>query len=341
MRSMRNEQQTQHSLSRNRQIDSVRAMACLLLVLFHVIGGDPGSGLLIPEGNPLRNLTEGFSNIRMPLFAFLAGVVYGMRPVTPQAIPGFVVGKMRRLLVPGFVAMTLFLILAKLIQTNLVLAHPVWIANLFLPFAHFWFLQAIFLLLLIIPALDAVTKGRFTPLFLVLAMALALSGFRLPVDVFSVNMAIYLAPYVLLGLWVVQLWPDPSLAAWQKLLAGVVCGALFATILVQSWPNPGVLDAPATSAIGYIIGASTCLLAYAALPVLPVIRRLGWYTFTIYLYHVLFTSLARRVLWAMEVEALPVHIVVGLVAGVIGPVLLHLACAKWVPTRRIVLGLKR
>jgi uncharacterized membrane protein len=41
---------TGQKMKRNLEVDTVRGIACILLVLFHVVGDTPAVGLRIPEG---------------------------------------------------------------------------------------------------------------------------------------------------------------------------------------------------------------------------------------------------------------------------------------------------
>jgi uncharacterized membrane protein YcfT len=82
----------------NMRIQTLRGLACLLLVLYHVVGDDPGAGLQVQDGM-LRWFNDGLAYLRMPLFTFLSGLVCGMRPFHGDS-RAFLLGKARRLLVP-------------------------------------------------------------------------------------------------------------------------------------------------------------------------------------------------------------------------------------------------
>lgn len=96
----------------NRQIETLRGFACVLLVLYHVIGADPSNGLRVNEG-PVRLMNDALAYVRMPLFTFLSGMVYGLRPFGGDT-RRFVIGKCRRLLIPMFVVGTLFAVVQAL-----------------------------------------------------------------------------------------------------------------------------------------------------------------------------------------------------------------------------------
>jgi len=56
----------------NLRLETLRGLACILLVLYHVVGSDPAQGLMLADGW-LRWLNDGLAYLRMPLFTFLSG----------------------------------------------------------------------------------------------------------------------------------------------------------------------------------------------------------------------------------------------------------------------------
>ena len=56
----------------NMRVETLRGLACVLLVLYHVIGIDSSTGMRVEDG-PVRWLNDGLAYLRMPLFTFLSG----------------------------------------------------------------------------------------------------------------------------------------------------------------------------------------------------------------------------------------------------------------------------
>jgi len=136
---------------RNIEIDTLRGIACLFLVAYHVVGDTPNSGLRIENGL-YRDINDLLIYIRMPLFTFLSGVVYAYRPFKSN-IRHFILGKCRRLLLPLLVVGTTFAI----IQANISSANSSinnWYLIHIIPVAHFWFIEAIFIIFMIIIPLE-------------------------------------------------------------------------------------------------------------------------------------------------------------------------------------------
>src|SRR3569833_1800989 len=63
------------------RVETLRGLACMLLVAYHVIGSHTASGLQISKETTKQKNTNQNMHLRMPLFTFLSGFVYAYRPV--------------------------------------------------------------------------------------------------------------------------------------------------------------------------------------------------------------------------------------------------------------------
>ena len=79
------------------RIQSLRGLACLLLVGFHVVGVDSAAGLRFADDSLPRLATSLLIHVRMPLFTFLSGFVYAYRPVARGQALAFAKKKALRL----------------------------------------------------------------------------------------------------------------------------------------------------------------------------------------------------------------------------------------------------
>lgn len=96
-----------------RNIDTLRILATFLLVAYHVIGIGAAGGMEVADSSLWRFAADLLVDIRMPLFAFIAGCVYALRPIALGNIGGFIIGKTRRLVIPGIVAALVFWVLGN------------------------------------------------------------------------------------------------------------------------------------------------------------------------------------------------------------------------------------
>lgn len=312
--------------------------ATLLLVTFHVIGV-PDSGLSLAYPHPLRFFADLFSNFRMPAFAFIAGYIYCLRPLQRGAILSFVSGKLRRLALPGLVAMLVFAGLSALFARDFALPfNSLWQVVVF-PYAHYWFLQAICTLFLGIGLIDGATRHKATiPLF-ALATLLVLTGVSGP-HFFSLNGALSLAPYFTFGMCAYRYrrWLERHAASVAAFTATVFL-ASFAISTIRYIADPTIpVDHNILQAMTF--GMSLCVFLLLWCPRLENSRKIGVFSFTIYLYHVLGTAGMRLALEKMGIMSIAIHIPFGVASGILVPVLVHLAAKRHPLAALIILGIK-
>ncbi|WP_410219261.1 acyltransferase family protein [Paracoccus sp. (in: a-proteobacteria)] len=320
-------------------IETMRAIAILLLVSFHVIGGNTADGLGLSYPHPLRYFADLLVNIRMPFFAFVAGAVYALRPVEPSQLGKFQIGKLRRLAIPGLTAITIFILFTWLTGGGLPFDGEFWQAY-YRGYAIFWFLQAMLLFFLIFGTADILTRGQILLPALLVAFAALGSGSTFETDILAANRISFLFAYLLLGIayvryhHVFRAYRGPVLAlAALALLMGL---GMTLNILLES-------DALPRSHLGLrslLLASGSCLLTFMLLPHLRSLDWLGGFSLTIYLYHILATSATRRVLDTAGTDSLILHVLLGTLAGVAAPLILHLVMSQWSLTRLLFLGLK-
>ncbi len=316
----------------------MRAIAVVMLVSYHVVGMSPGTGLDISYPHPLRLYADFFVDLRMPFFAFIAGYIYALRPVSLEHYAGFVTGKLRRLYLPGAVAITAFAVSANLLGNRFSMAWTdIWYVILH-SYAHFWFLQAILVIFVVFGLWDALLNRRYTGFVLLLSLVIYLSNFHFGTQFFSVDSAMYLLPFFLLGVFAVrhaaQLAKD---AVPFKVLLVLICAACVL------WNAKVYYDTGAFSlyrrdlqSLGF--GFSACLLAILWLPRWHVLERLSPYAFTVYLYHIFGTSGSRMLCNGIGIADTELRFALGVMAGLALPVLIHRAALRSPATSRLVLG---
>lgn len=322
-------------------LETLRALACIALVSYHVTGATPRTGMELPLDHWLAQLNGTFIDMRMPLFSFLSGCVFISLERLTRSPAQMLLSKTRRLLVPMFSVGLLFW------TANMMMgrAHPPVLDLLFLPYAHFWFLQATFLIMVCFLLLYAVLPGRSTVLAAALMVFGALAwliGPRPPTNVFSVIQAAYLMPFFMLGylcthsrlLTRLQTVVSP-MAALALLIALIGLGYALAAGYIN------IADQVDRRALTLIIGATFCLSLLILSPRNAVLARFGSYSYTIYLFHVFFTAGSFEVLGALMPHSPDVLVwIVGIGAGILGPIALHQALMRQTLLSALFLGLK-
>lgn len=311
--------------TRDASVDSLRGLAVVLMVSGHVIGGTADEGMRVAADSAWRHSYELLADMRMPLFTGLSGLVYGFRPLkNPQCYGSFVWGKTRRLLVPLVIVGTLFVTLQALTPgTNTDSAiRDVWKVYIY-GLGHFWFLQAIFLILLVVGVVDAlgwIHNRR------VLAGAVAVTGVlsmlvRVPAawDIFSVNGFFRLLPFFLLG-YLLSSKVRSNLGSLRWLLVAATTALLTARAAeVFGWvAMPTYVDRAVSLALG-LAAISSLLVFREALKWQP-LAWLGYFSFAIYLLHVFGTAPTRMLLDRLGIESEPLVFLAALAAGLALPV---------------------
>jgi glucan biosynthesis protein C len=153
---------------------------------------------------------------------------------------------------------------------------------------------------------------------------------------FSVQQACYLLPFFMIGLGAnrfAQRFSDPatqrvavSIFVLTMTLHVLACFGIFGEVSAQR-----TLLATSLSASGLIV----------LIRRMPPVRQLIWignFSFTIYLYHVLFTAGARIGMLAVGFQNNMAIFIVGLICGVAGPIGMELVLRRNATSRRLLLG---
>jgi len=295
---------------RDTRIDSLRGIAIVLMIAGHVIGG-----MHVAASSGWTFSYALFADLRMPLFTALSGFVYGPRPVSSLPAYGpFVWKKTRRLLVPLVTVGSLFIVLQSLVPgTNSDVAlSEIWRLYVF-GMGHFWFLQAIFLIFLVVGLADAAGWLQFRgagPWLLAFA-ALAAVCIRVPLqwDIFSVSRAIYLLPFFMAGYLLSQGALDRA-ASVKKLMP---CVALI-LLTVRGNVVSGLIVLPQAvdSALGVTLGLTgvASLILWRDYIRWKPLAWLGVFSFGIYLFHIFGSASARMLLAGLGVEKVKSRLVV-------------------------------
>jgi surface polysaccharide O-acyltransferase-like enzyme len=312
----------------SRRIQTLRGLACFLLVGFHVVGAHPTSGLHVDNDSVYRFFANLFLHVRMPLFTFLSGFVYAYRPVRDGQLRRFASRKIVRLLVPFFVVTTLFYVTALVVPVEVTGKLPLsdaWRVYLY-PYVHFWFLQAIVLIFGVVAVLDRwklmATPTRFAIVMSVACVIHVLLYVEHDLESFFAYLkALYLAPFFLLGIGLNRfrtLLLRPSVIG-----ASIVVFLIAMAIHGQEVWNDGAYQVREGTWLGLTIGVTAAIALVGVFPRLSLLERVGAYSFAIYLFHPFFVAGSRTVLKFAGLNMTAVAFAVCLIVGIVGPVILQ------------------
>jgi peptidoglycan/LPS O-acetylase OafA/YrhL len=335
------------AVARDGHIDTLRGLACILLVAFHVIGDGPAHGMHISTHDNWRLFTELFIHLRMPLFSFLSGYVFTAFVADRAALGAAIAKKLRRLGIPLVVVSTLFYLCFGLVYGHF--SVPLWQIYV-LPYEHFWYLQATILMMvgLLVGCYLAGTNARLllTGLFPIACLVFVAAPLLEP-NVFAINSVFYLLPFFLLG-QLLRVWSAdrriraiPARRIPLAILFGLVVTVLFGLDVAQL-AGLNQLDFERQSALGLLFSVSTCLALYFSQLEWQPLAFVGGYSYTIYLFHVFFTAGLRKILDVVS-PGLPagLYFAAALLAGMLLPILLHQVLIRRRWSALLFLGISR
>lgn len=313
---------------RDIRIDTLRGLACIFLVAYHVIGNNPTNGLHIESGF-LREINDLLETVRMPLFTFLSGMVYAYRPLSGNWTK-FLKGKARRLLIPMLVVGTLFAIIQALVPGTNNKIDNWWLLHIY-PVQHFWFVEALFWVFILITPLELnrLLNNRLVTV-LIIAGFLALAVGQPYTKLLAFKGFIYLTPFFLFGMSIVRFKISP-LPLLPNLIGfiGIMVAIYFLT--------DGVYG---RSLLGCLIGMFSCYFLLGLRLKVHWLAKIGIYSYSIYIFHVFFTAASRIIVNKLIDLPVEINFLIGLIAGILGPVLVYEIAVKTPYTSFSLLGQK-
>ena len=331
--------------ARNDHIDTLRGLACLLLVFYHVVGHNPTAGLEVDYDHILRRLVDSLTSIRMPLFTVLSGYVYALRPLSNAgAAPKFMQGKIRRLLIPLFVVGGANAILMGLMSNGfspLLATLP--FKALIVPHSVYWFLNALFLIFILIAILEVLGALNGFRNWLTIFTFTCAIFFIVPhaPTAFGIGGALFLLPFFLLGLGLCRF---SNILLDTRFQVPVVFAAITLFTFQQFRIPVHHFDSPPLLLDIYLhvaVGVST---TWALVLMAPQWRPLAWIgasSYAIYLFHVFGVFGGRELSFLLLPQGgLPLAFALSMIAGVIGPLVVEAIAKRFALTRTAFLGLR-
>jgi len=325
------------SKKKSLEIETLRGLACLLLVLYHVIG-PLGGGLKIDIGSPFRVIADSMVYVRMPLFTFISGYIYSIYKIRGNDFSAFFSGKVRRLIVPLFCVGVPFSVLQAVgpgVNKDVGVIDA--LLSFWVPINHFWFLQAVFIIFMFVGLLEwrgmLRSATRLYGLFAFAALLFLLPPFKF--DAFGINGAIYLLPFFVAGM-IGQENVD-ALKQRFKVIGPLVFVLISLTLLyVAAIDRELIVDR--RSLIGLTVGCVSCIALLSSDMRSKALTWLGGYSYAIFLFHVLFAATSRFVLGRLGVKDESLLVLGGLSCGLLGPVVLSMIFSRFNFTSVLFLG---
>ena len=315
---------------RNPWVDYAKAIGIILVVYGHVARGVFNAGLPMDEDNYLL-IDSIIYSFHMPLFFFLSGLFF-YDSLIKRGKAGLIVNKVDTIVYP-FIVWSLLQGLLEVVLSNYTNGEVTLgqvFSLLWSPRAQFWFLYALFLVFVVCSFIYAkVDRRYFLPVFLAFG---ALYVFKQDMAMGNIGRFIFgNAVFFALGVWFNEIKAF-FLARYVSLT--LLFGALFVAgqylfhiTFGLNWEVGGLpVLVLANVSIFFMIALSMCLGQF----------RMDWLLFigassmTIYLAHILAGSGVRVILSSfMGIDSIPVHLVVGTLVGLLGPLLAQIIIKRY------------
>jgi fucose 4-O-acetylase-like acetyltransferase len=307
-------------------VDYARGIAIFGVVMWHVVGGVVNSDIPTTEGMvAFGDIWDMYTFRLMPIFFFLSGAFF-VRSLS-RPFMKVLTTKIRTIVYPYFLWSLVMLIIGTLTVrfrngTETLTEFP----RLFYdPILHFWFLFALFVIMMAVYVAHRLRISRW----LVLLGTLALFVWSASTIFYTVwyvigqigYFAIYFVAGYLVGSDFIKRVEATPLAVNVGMLA--LGGVILAAVPVTGLNVTALIWQPlaATIAMLMTINLSVIMARYS---VLSFVRYWGDVSLEIYLVHVLALSSTRIVLYnLLGIENAWLHIIAGIIIGMYAPIVLR------------------
>ena len=307
--------------TREKWVDDVKAIACILVVLGHFFQSMTKANIL-----PDNDLYEWFNTtiyyFHVPLFFICSGYLYQKYSKVNSVGSWYrnVTKKVLALGVPYATFTTATWVLKKVFSSSVNDQIGGLGETLFLhPTAPYWYLYALFFIFLVTPTFNSVKAAAVGLVVALAAKGLILTGGGY--GVYAVSTVLSNEIWFVLGMSICVF----NVQLKGRKVQGMICGLLFmilSVVVYKAEISGGVIP--------FTMGLLACVAVI--LMVAGVERRFGRgmdilakYTMPIFLMHTLFAAPMRSVLLKLGIGSSVIHVVLGLGISFLGPII-----AAWI-----------
>jgi glucans biosynthesis protein C len=280
----------------------------------------------------------------MPLFTVISGWVYALRPAGMDNLGGFAIKKVRRIILPLiFVGGAYYIIQSIVPGTNFSYdIKDIWRILIF-PYTFYWYLQALFIVFLIVSVVDAFKLAdTFTGWILLFAFSLGLLFARdlfIPEsfpNYFGFKGGIYLLPFFVIGVGIKRFKAQFD----NKIFIWTTAVILIAGLIVQQliWYDVIQYDLSSSGGLGLLIGVTGVIICLRIHFTINWLVWMGGYAYTIYLFHSFGTSGGRIILHATGITNTTIVFFMSLLLGLFLPILIEIILDRFSVARMLFLG---
>ena len=327
--------------NKNLHVETLRGLACLLVVGIHSISTLYQNNLM-GDNIYILKIASFLSYLRMPLFAFLSGYVYSMRPVKFSSLRRFIKGKIRRIIIPLFTVGTSVSLISHFFGTKGVIGISDALLCVIMPVGVYWFLGAIFIIFIISAVLDSLNiMNSKKNIALVIIASLLIRSIDVNItNILSLSGALYLFPFFIFGV-LMQRFDIDSVSLK---VASTVILLLAAIHISQYTGTPDSIGIRNERFFGPIVSICFCYFIFKLKFTSRSLVYIGGFSYSIYLFHILFVTAPRIIISKANLfDTYPVYpsIVLSIFIGISAPIIFDKIISKRKILSLLFLGKKR
>lgn len=243
-------------------------------------------------------------------------------------------------MVPMLIVGTVFAVVQSIVpNTNISLSGDAWFMLHIKPYAHFWFLESIFLIFLLLIVLEKLTLLKTVMQRLVLyatSIVICIYLYAQMPSYFGFKEAFYLLPHFMTG-YLYYHYQDKLTRPLVLAALAALCIAGYIGIYLYN-DHYGYVPRK-TTFLGIVTGISFCILLMSIKLKSRWLVFLGSYSFVIYLFHPFFTSAVRMFMHKFDISHNEyIVLCVASIAGLFAPIIIEKFLARWPLANTLVLG---
>lgn len=327
---------------REKWLDYVKAVACILVVLAHVLQGLRKSNILL-NTDFLIWLDYAIYLFHMPLFFMVSGYLYkkNVKITSLKTYLQFVLKKLCNLGIPYIFFSLIFTILNMCTNSandNLSIMDFINIYKS--PISHFWFLYTLFFIFLLIPILEKIVKNENIILLFLLIIKILFN--YIDCNVYFITSFASYGFYFYFGKFLISFVTNKKLST-RKMLFGLMNIIIFIILsLILFNIDSKVQDI-------FIIVLNIIMASYGSYIVLKLIYNignnkllniLGKYSFQIYLMHTIFAAFIRVLLIKIGISNGIIQFILGMFCGFYIPIIISMILDKMIFANIIIFPIK-
>ena len=307
--------------TREKWVDDVKVIACILVVLGHFFQSMTKANIL-PENDLYKWFNTTIYYFHVPLFFICSGYLY-QKHSKVNSVGSWcknVTKKALTLGVPYATFTTATWVLKKLFSSSVNDQIGDLGDTLFLhPTSPYWYLYALFFIFLVTPTFSSVKAAAVGIIISLSAKLLISTG--IGYEIYAVSTFLSNEIWFVLGMSICVFNVQPK----GRKVQGMICGLLFIilSILMYTAKISG-------SAVSFVMGLLACVAVIMMVAGFEEkfgrgMEFIAKYTMPIFLMHTLFAAPLRSVLIKIGIENAVIHVVLGLVISFAGPII-----AAWI-----------